>query len=151
MNERICPKCKIIYTNGQKECEECGKLLRNATEDELYEHGKSMNKKLDKASNKSESITPDLWQIISSAVLLLYGIILVVFFGKAHASLLILNIIYATVILMPRIFQSMGYHNYWDFLARDPHYVKIGRIVTLCFIALCNIVYTYQLIFPSNN
>lgn len=147
MNERICPKCRVIYTNGQRECEDCGTILKTATEDELSENRRNMDKKLNKASNKSESITPDLWQIISSALLVVYGIVIMVIFGKTHAPLLILNIIYAVVILMPKIFEARGYHKRFDFSARDPYYTKIGRIVALCFISLCNIAYTYQLFF----
>lgn len=151
MSERYCPKCKVIYTNGQRECEECGTLLKTATEEELYEHNKIMNKKLNKASNKSESITPDLWQIISAALLVAYSIIIMLIFGKSNSPLLILNIIYAAVILMPKFFESKGYHKRFDFTARDPFYTKIGRIAVLCFITLFNIVYTYHLIFPSNS
>lgn len=151
MNERICPKCKIIYSNGQKECEECGKLLRSATEEELYEYRKTANKKLRKASNKSESITPDLWQIIAAALLIVYGIVIMIIFGKNNSPLLILNVIYAAVILMPKIFESKGYHKRFDITARDPFYTKIGRIAVLCFISLFNIVYTYHLLFPLSN
>jgi len=151
MNERYCPKCKVIYTNGQKECEECGKLLRNPTKDELYENRKTMDKKLRKASNKSESITPDLWQVIAAALLVIYGVVIMVIFGKNNSPLLILNIVYAAAILMPKFFESKGYHKRFDFTARDPFYTKIGRIAVLCFISLCNIVYTYHLIFPNNS
>ena len=151
MNERICPVCKVIYTNGQRECEECGKLLKTASEEELAEYKNKMKKKLGKASNKSESITPDLWQIIASAVLVIYGIVIMVLFGTAHSPLLILNIIYAAAILMPKILEARGYHHPFDISARDPFYTKIGRIIVLCFIALWNIIYTYQLIFPNNN
>ncbi len=150
MNERICPKCRVIYTNGQRECEECGSLLKVATDTELCEYSKVMNKKISRASNKSESITPDLWQIISSVFLVIYGIAVVIIFGKIHFPLLILNIIYSGVILVPKIFESQGYHRYFDFTARDPYYTKIGRIIALCFIVGCNIVYTWRLIFPGN-
>ena len=151
MNERICPKCKVIYTNGQRECEECCTILKTASEAEIDEYSNIMNKKISKASNKSESITPDLWQIIASAVLVIYGIVIMIIFGKAHFSLLVLNVIYAGVILTPKIFEAQGYHKRFDFTARDPHYTKIGRIIALCFISICNIIYTYHLIFPGNN
>lgn len=149
MSERICPSCKVIYTNGQQECEECGAMLKTATEEELCEQRKNMSKKLSKASNKSESITPDLWQIIAAAVLVVYGITILVLFGKVHASLLILNIIYAGAILIPKFLEAKGYHKCFNFTARDPLYTKIERIIALCFIALCNIIYTYQLIFQA--
>ncbi len=143
MNEKICPECGVVYTNGQRECEQCEKLLRNATEEELAEYEKKMKKKLGKASNSSESIIPELWQIIFSAVLLLYGIFVLIVCGKT--TLLIFNTIFVFSMLIPNFAGYFKIQNPFNIFARDHYFIRVGKIIILSCITVGNIIYSVQI------
>lgn len=102
MNARICPKCKVIYTNGPRECEECGKLLKNATEEELVEFEKKKKKTLNKSSAFSSSAIPSKEHIIAAIVIPLYSFIMWIFFNSAFLGLIFWNLFLSLCSFIPR-------------------------------------------------
>lgn len=102
MNEQICPKCRVIYTNGQRECEECGKLLRNATEEDLKDFEKKKKKTLNKSSAFSASEVPSKEHIIASIISPLYSLVMGIFFNKAFLGLTFWNLFLSVISYIPR-------------------------------------------------
>lgn len=102
MNERICPSCKVIYTNGQRECEECGKLLRNATEEELADFEKKKKKTLNKSSAFSSSAIPSKEHIITAIIIPLYSFIMWILFDNAFFGLTFWNLFLSACSFIPR-------------------------------------------------
>lgn len=108
MNERICSECKVIYTNGQRECEECGKLLKNATEEELSEFEIRKIKSLNKAFAFSSSTIPTKQHIICAILIPLYSLIMWIFFGKAFFGLTLWNLFLSVLSFVPRFKIHIG-------------------------------------------
>lgn len=102
MNERICPKCRVIYTNGQRECEECGKLLRTATEEDLTDFEKKKKKTLNKSSAFSSSEVPSKEHIIVSIIIPLYSLVMGIFFDGAFLGLAFWNLFLSAISFIPR-------------------------------------------------
>lgn len=108
MNERICPKCKVIYTNGQKECEECGKLLRIATEEEMAEFEKKKRKTLNKSSAFSSSEIPSKEHVLAAIIVPLYSFIMWLFFSKSFLGLVFWNLFFSVLSFIPRFRILLG-------------------------------------------
>lgn len=126
MNERICPKCRVIYTNGQKECEECGKLLRNATEEELTEFEKKKKKTLNKSSAFSSSAIPSKEHIIAAIIIPLYSFVMWIFFDNAFFGLTFWNLFLSACSFIPR-FRILVSKNY----KTEGDEIKLKRIVKI--------------------
>lgn len=103
MSERICPKCGIIYSNGQRECEECGSLLKNATEADKARFETENRRKSAKASALSSRSIPTKDHIITAIAIPLYSLLMGILFGGAFLGITFWNLFISAVSFIPRI------------------------------------------------
>lgn len=108
MYERICPKCGVIYSNGQRECEECGSLLKNATETDKARFEAYARRKSAKASALSSRSIPTKDHIITAIAIPLYSLLMGILFGGAFFGITFWNLFISAVSFIPRIKICIG-------------------------------------------